>query len=234
MLTARAFLVLGIGVLQTALAAPTCPGDHPWPPAFRFDYDIQATRAFLSLSGDNTLTLTRDGDAYALVSETSAGIWFSARQSSRGRVDAAGIVPAEYSERNGNKPLMTTRLDWKDERVTFSATDKVVPTELQMQDRLSLMLQLGWLLRKRATIGDLPVAGVRGSSIYHLVARGAESVDTPAGRFQTLKFERPMDASDDRLEIWLAPSLCNLPVRVRFTDRKGAVIANELRSATFP
>lgn len=213
-------------------AVPPCPGTS-WPPPFRFDYDARATRGFLSLSGDSMLTLTRDADGYALVSETTAGVWFSARQSSSGRFAEAGVVPTAYSERNGGRPLMTTRLDWADGRVSFSASNEIVPTQPQMQDRLSLLLQLGWALRAKAATFALPVAGVRGSSIYHFEPRGAETVETPAGRFQTVKLERPLDASDDRLEVWLAPSLCSLPVKVRFTDRKGMVITNELRAANF-
>jgi hypothetical protein len=226
-------LLLMSALAQSALAARPCPTGESWPPPFRFEYDVKATRAFLSLSGDSALVLKRELDAYQLVSETSAGIWFSARQTSQGQIDASGVAPAEYTERSGNKPLMSTWIDRNGERVTFSATDKVVPTQPQMQDRLSLLLQLGWTQRARSTTFELPVAGVRGSSIYRFEVRDVETVETPAGRFQTLKLERPMDAVDDRLEVWLAPALCSLPVRVRFTDRKGFVITNELKSATF-
>jgi len=227
-------LLLAIVMMQTALAAPTCPSGQLWPPAFRFDFAVKATRSFFSLSGTNTLVLTRDAEGYTLVSETSAGIWFDARQSSQGRIGASGVVPEEYAERNKGRSQMTTSLDWKAERVTFSATDKVVPTQPQMQDRLSLLLQLGWAQRAKTGNFELPIAGVRGASIYRFEARGVETIDTPAGRFQTLKIERPQDAVDDRLEVWLAPSLCGLPVRVRFTDHGGTVINNELKSARFP
>jgi hypothetical protein len=219
-------------LMQSAPAAPVCPSGHSWPPPFRFEFEVKATLGFLGLSGDNSLVLTRDADRYSLVSETSAGIWFSARQTSSGQVIASGVVPSEYSERNGNKPRADTHLDWTGERVTFSASDKVVPTQPQMQDRLSLLLQLGWAQRARAAGFDLPVAGVRGSSIYRFESRGAETIEVPAGRFQTLKLERPM-GDDDRIEVWLAPTLCSLPVRIRFADRKGLVINNELRSAKF-
>ena len=217
----------------SAPAAPDCPGDAKWPPPFRFEYDAKATLSFLGLSGTSTLTLTRAADDYALLYETVAGVWFSARQTSRGRIGADGVMPVDYTERNGNKPLLSTHLDWSAGRVTFSATDKVVPTHPQMQDRLSLLLQVGWLLRANAASFALPVAGVRGSSNYDIVKRGAETVETPAGRFQTIKFERPMSEHDDRIEVWIAPALCSLPVKVRFTDRKGLMVGNELRSAKF-
>lgn len=229
---AWAILLVVFG-MKSVVAAPACPVDAGWPPPFRFEYDVRATRAFVSLRGDSTLALTREAQGYTLNSETSAGIWFGARQSSRGRIRAAGMVPVEYIEHKARKPQATTRFDWGGAQVSFSATDKVVPTQPGMQDRLSLLLQLGWTLRSRAETFDLPVAGVRGSSIYRFLMRGPETVETPAGRFQTLKLERAMDADSDRIEVWLAPSLCSLPVRIRFTDRKGLTVDNELKSARF-
>lgn len=215
------------------LGATDCPSAAPWPPPFRFEYDAHATRGFLGLSGDSTLTLTRDAEGYALVYETKAGVWFTARQSSRGRMGADGVVPIEYFERTGDRPQRTAQLDWARGRVTFSANDKVAPTQPRMQDRLSLILQLGWMLRAKSSSFALPVAGARGASIYEFESRGNETVETRAGRFRTVKIERPQDEDDDRVEIWLAPSLCSLPVKVRFTDRRGMVISNELRAARF-
>jgi hypothetical protein len=102
-----------------------------------------------------------------------------------------------------------------------------------MQDRLSATLQVAWQLRAKQSVGDTLVAGVRGASIYPFVVRGKEDIDTAAGHLETIKVERPMSEDDDRLEVWFAPALCYLPVRTRFTERKGAVIANELKSAHF-
>jgi hypothetical protein len=216
-----------------AAAPPSCPAAAPWPPAARLEFNAHASWGVLGLSGTNVMTLKRDGDAYSLVSETSAGALFSARQSSRGRVSTKGIVPLEYVERNLNRPAMTTRFDWTKHTVHFTETEDTVPTEPQMQDRASATLQVGWMLRNGLPVIDTPVAGVRGASIYHFVERGREAIDTTAGRFDTIKVERPMTEEDDRIEVWLAPSLCYLPVRSKFTERKGAVIANELRSARF-
>jgi len=230
----RVAFTLGLMAFASQVVAAACPPAAAWPPPFRLDYEVKATRAFLSLRGDSVLQLTRADGGYTLVSDTQAGKWYGAHQSSRGQLSTGGLVPAEYLERNGNRPQKTTHLDWREERVTFSATDEVVPTQPHMQDRLSLLLQLGWAARGRATPAavEMPVAGVRRAKLYRFELRGAEAVETPAGRFQALKFERPMDEDDDRLEIWLAPALCHLPVRLRFTDHKGQVIENELKQAT--
>jgi hypothetical protein len=209
-----------------------CPTSANWPPAFKLEYSARASYGILNLSGQNVLTLKRDGASYDVVSETNAGL-LSARQSSRGRMGARGLVPLEYVERNLNRAPMTTRFDWPAQTVSFTETEDTVPTAPQMQDRLSVTLQVAWTLRNKSPVTSMPVAGVRGASIYKFVTRGNEAIDTPAGRFDTVKVERPMDEDDDRIEVWLAPSLCYLPVRTRFTERKGTIIANELKAASF-
>ena len=61
-----------------------------------------------------------------------------------------------------------------------------------------------------------------------LDALGEEDIDTPAGHFRTLHL-RAM--TDSVTEIWLALDHHRLPVKIRFTDKKGDVfeqIATEL------
>lgn len=213
--------------------AARCPDPAAWPPSFRLQFDARATRSVLSLTGTSSLALSREGDNYTFVSETSAGSFYSARQASHGRMGPAGFVPSEYQERSGKRPEATTRLDWAAERVSFSASDNVAPTRPQMQDRLSFLLQLGWSLKKRAApqIFDVTVAGARRVSTYRFEARGSERIETAAGHFETLKFEQPVTDDQDGIEVWVAPALCNLPVRLRFTGHNGLVVDNELRSA---
>jgi hypothetical protein len=69
--------------------------------------------------------------------------------------------------------------------------------------------------------------------VYRFERRGGEALalPPPIGRTDTHRLERAMTAEHDRIELWLAPSLCWLPVRLRFTDDKGQVIDNRLREA---
>lgn len=230
----RALVVSLVMALPLAARAgtPDCPTSANWPPAFKLEYGARASYGILNLSGQNVLTLKRDGANYEVVSETNSGP-LSARQSSRGRMGTRGLVPLEYVERNLNRAPMTSRFDWTAQTVSFTETEDTVPTAPQMQDRLSVTLQVAWALRNKSAVTAMPVAGVRGASIYNFVARGNETIDTAAGRFDTVKVERPMDEDNDRIEVWLAPSLCYLPVRTRFTERKGTVVADELKAASF-
>jgi hypothetical protein len=76
----------------------------------------------------------------------------------------------------------------------------------------------------------MPVAGPRHVSTYAFRREAAETVNVPAGGFETVKFERRKESSDDEFEVWLAPALCSLPVLLRFTDDKGLVIEQRLRA----
>jgi hypothetical protein len=42
-----------------------------------------------------------------------------------------------------------------------------------------------------------------------------------------------MTAEHDGIEVWVAPQLCWLPVRLRFADDRGQVVQNQLRAARF-
>lgn len=226
-------------------AAPGCDAATPLPPRFQLDYVAQAARGMLTLDGENELRfdVTPDGarSRYAARSITRS-VLFSAEQRSSGELRFESgrvlLIPQEYVERSGRREPRRTRIDWQTQQVSFSANaEGGAPTQPRLQDRLTLLLQVGQVLRARAADAGgelaLPVAGARHITTYRLALRGGESLDLPIGRLETVKLERPLTRDDDGLEIWVAPQLCWLPVRIRFTDDRGQVIQNQLRAARF-
>jgi hypothetical protein len=199
----------------------------------RLEYAVTASRSPLSLAGEGAVVFRRSGERYSMTSSVRALGIFEAQQSSEGTVGRDGLVPRSFAHRAGSRPPLAVDFDWAAQRVTFSPSGAVEPAAPRMQDRLSLLVQLSWLLRgnPRAERFELPVAGHRRVFTYTFIARGAEALDLPAGRFETLRFERHPDGGDDLLEVWLAPQLCSLPVRVRFSDDKGLVVDQRLRAA---
>jgi hypothetical protein len=168
------------------------------------------------------------------------------------------LMPADFVERSGRRDPRTVRIEGTGGQVSFSANaGQPATAPAGLQDRLSLLVQAGQQLRLAVESGasgtfgtqptastpadamaskaviELPVAGARRISTYRLMLRGAETLDLPAGRIETWKLERPRDAEHDGLEAWVAPALCWLPVRLRFTDERGTVIENRLRAARF-
>jgi hypothetical protein len=191
---------------------------------------VQAERYGLTLSGDNALTFALQGDRYEMTGQTTAaGGLYRAVFRSSGTVAGGVLRPVTYAEKRGSKGEQRTDLDWTADRVTFSGSDPA-PTQPQMQDRLTLLLQVGWTwrLQPKSETLQMPVAGTRRASVYQFVRRGTEALNLPRGTTDTVRIER-IDSPDDRIEVWVAPSLCWLPARVRYKDVDGNVIDQRLQ-----
>lgn len=217
---------------QARAAELDCGPDAPLSLSVRLDYHAAASRGLLSLAGDGAVTYRRAGDAYAMASTLRAAGIFDADQSSEGSVGNEGLRPAKFSQRSGRRPPLTVDFDWRDGQVAFSQTAAQAPIQPQMQDRLSLLFQLAWRQRSApdAPTIEIPVASQRSTATYVFTDREDATLVLPAGRFETVRFARHRKDAGDVLEVWLAPALCGLPVRLRFTDEKGTVIEQQLRA----
>ncbi|MFM8796383.1 MAG: DUF3108 domain-containing protein, partial [Betaproteobacteria bacterium] len=99
------------------------------------------------------------------------------------------------------------------------------PTAPGTQDSASQFVQLAWLFGTNPTpiqAGDkvgFPLALVRRSDLWSYVVGEPVTVDTPAGPVQTIhaKPQRELDPwrSDLLAEVWFAPALQYLPVRMQ-------------------
>jgi hypothetical protein len=230
----RAALALG---LAAALAAARgnelpCGTGAAFGASVRADYAVTASKPPLALAGDGAVVFQRHGGRYTMTSSLQALGLFEAKQHSEGTIGHDGLVPQRFTHRAGNRPPLAVDIDWSARRVTFSPDGGAEPAQPRMQDRLSLLAQLAWLMRAspQAREFDVPVAGNRRVLTYSFVSQGAETIDLPAGRFEAVKFERRASSRDDLLEVWLAPRLCSLPVRVRYRDDRGLVVDQRLRA----
>jgi hypothetical protein len=232
MKTASAFALLACAG-QFAAAQPACPPGE-WPARLQLDYDVTASRGPLSIDGTGALRFERRGATYRLSSEVEAVGLYRARQSSRGTIDAGGLKPEEYVEARGSRPPRTVRFDWAANRVEFSAApDAPAVTRAGMQDRASLVLQLAWRRRAKpdAAAYEIVVAGVRRAATFRFERGGTATLRLPAGTIDAVLLQRPGDEDNDRIEVWYAPAWCGLPVRIRYTDRRGGTIDYRLRAA---
>ncbi len=156
------------------------------------------------------------------VTETTGlvALFRSARieQESRGKLTANGLQPTTYRVRkNGRDNNENADFDWSTAQVTLSREDAPRPLSRGTQDLLSLHYQLAYL-PKLETGAQLGVVTGKRYKSFALDALGEEEIETPAGRFRTLHLRV---VSDDVTEFWIAPEQRGLPVKIRFTDRKG-------------
>jgi len=227
--------VVGVALLWATGAACSveinCPEKGPLAMSVQLDYTITASRSILSIQGDGRVVYRRRDEAYAMESSVQALGLFEAHQSSVGVVGAAGLVPRKFTQRTSRRPQRDVTFDWAANRVLFSENEKSAATRPQMQDRLSLVMQLAWRQRAEPQAREivLPVAGLKGDADYLFSGGVREAVTVPAGRFEAVKFERERSGGESTLEIWLAPAVCSLPVRLRYSDENGVVIDQQLK-----
>ena len=183
-----------------------------------------------------TYRFQKQGNRYRLDTEARASgvlaVFYSGTlvQVSEGVMSAQGFVPARYSEKRGRRPERRYRFDSPSRHVRQEgdpAIDFAYPDGTQ--DRLTIFFQLGLLARadaQRFKPGQkfvLPLAGSRriDEPFFRVVSQ--ERMRTNAGEFDALHIsvEKPGDQDAPRFDIWLAPELKMLPVRIRVFDHGG-------------
>jgi hypothetical protein len=176
-------------------------------------------------------TFVRKGDSYTIQSVTrSDGVLKMLYDDqitleSSGRVLASGLRPLEFGQRRVRDPSKDIKalFDW-DKGLMHSIADGKVSDVLlpnDTQDRISVMYQFMNFTRRGDTV-VMPMSN--GRKIEHYTYRfvAEEKLSTPAGDFDTLRYERVVSEPDEnRASVWLAKDRFNFPVRVVFDDPKG-------------
>ena len=149
-------------------------------------------------------------------------------QASEGDVDTTGLRPLTFSmERRGKKDIAV--FNWSDNSVRFSGkngerTEAAAPGT---QDMLSLLFQLAFV----PPLGDdltMIVTNGRKLERYFFERAGNEVLNLEGGKFNTLKVAKRRKGDEDGVEVWLALEHHYLPVKIRFTDKKGSVVEQSL------
>lgn len=222
----------------------------PAPPsAFTLSFDVYYgdydDRGIGVASADYHLKL-QGGGRYRINTEARAtgvlAVFYSGTlvQSSEGVLGAQGFVPSRYTEKRGRRPERQYAFDARARRIRQledPAIDFAYPEGTQ--DRLSIFFQLGLLARGDAARFQpgqqftLPLAGSRRIDEPFFKVKGQERIRTNAGTFEALhvSVNKPGDEDAPRFDIWLAPSLKMLPVRIRVLEHgsRGKIIDQILK-----
>lgn len=207
--------------------------------AFTLDYDVYYGSA--SSRGVRvahaTYRFSRRGERYRLNTEARAtgvlSVFYSGTllQSSTGTISDQGFVPQRYSEKRGKRAEKVFEFDASKKRIKLqgeAGAGYAYPDGIQ--DRLSIFFQLGLLARngtpelKKGQRFVLPLAGSHRVDEPFLEVIGPERLRTNAGTLDTLRFaaSKPGDADAPRFDLWLAPELKMLPVRIRVYEKSNS------------
>ncbi|MFP6557165.1 DUF3108 domain-containing protein [Paraburkholderia sp. B3] len=176
-----------------------------------------------------TIHWASDGQHYEMVVSVPLPFIGSFNWTSRGHVDAFGLAPDQYIEKRGHRPEDVTVFNRNQKQIVFTRTPNSLALQDGAQDRFSMVMQLASLVRgdpeayKPGVTREFYVADNDSGEVWPVTTIGDESVSTDHGFVTARHFMRlPRREGDKRrIDVWLAPSLGWLPVRLVQTEPNG-------------
>lgn len=210
-----------------------------WPKATRVSYSVDGYFRG-PVTGDASVEWVREGNRYQVHMEADAGL-VGARFSSEGDIQAQGLYPRTF-ERVVRRPFS------KDERTVIRMDPdevtmpdgKKIPRPDDAQDAVSFLIQLSYsfmldpskLVPGRSFKMQLMMPKRVEEMAFDVV--GEEPLDTPLGRIQTLRVKprsTRVEAGDLPADVWFAPELLYLPVRITMSFKNGSSLDLQMKRA---
>ncbi len=221
---------------ETSNAAPAeaTPLPAGTPPAAAFaipgsatlHYQVNVRARGQDWQARGELVWRHDGERYDAKLALNIPLLPLRTQHSTGRITPEGLAPVRYSDKNRSE--QATHFERDKGKVTFSSNRPDAPLLVGAQDRLSVILQLASMIagdpRKfpQSTTITIPTAGTRETEPWIFTVEGDEELLLPGGKVAALKLLRnPRKEFDLKIELWLAPAMDYVPVRVRLTQPNG-------------
>jgi hypothetical protein len=225
-------------------AAPVRPPREPTlavgavvvPASVRLRYRVEANKFPFSLNAD--LLWRQDGAQYE--ARLSMGAFGQSRvQTSRGEIGPQGLLPTRFSDKYRSE--VAAHFERDKGRISFSANTPDVPLLAGAQDYLSVMLQLAAMMAGEperypvATTLTMQIAGPRDAEVWLFTVERPETLTLPGGEQKTIKLLRhPRRPFDQQVELWFAPALAYLPVRLRISEANGDYLDQKWISSEAP
>lgn len=211
-----------------AVASPAAAQGFEWPPSTRLSYQLRGNFRG-EVQGTAQVDWLRSGARYQVHLDVRVGPNFaplvSRRMSSDGELSPEGLRPLRYEEETRQVLRETRRRS-----ITFSDTRIVLPGGKEherlagVQDSASQFVQLAYLFTLKPELLqpgrslEVPLALPSNVDrwVYDVLAR--EVLDTPMGPIETFHVKPRRDTrpgGDLVAEVWFAPSLQYLPVRIK-------------------
>ena len=209
----------------------------------RLQYDVRAEVQGLTADAVADLIWRHDDHAYNARLDLTLPLIGTRTQTSVGRITPVGLAPMWFSDKA--KSELVAHFDRAPSggggKITFSANTPEVPLMAGAQDQLSAFLQLGAMLAgapdkyPSGTHISLQIVGSRDADVWLFTVGEKQQLLLPYGRLDTVKLTRnPRRESDSKVEMWLAPSMGYLPVRIRLTQANGDQFDQRLRAMDRP
>lgn len=226
----------------TPASAASAAAAFDWPPSTRLTYAMTGNYRG-EVQGSATVEWIRVGSRYQVHMEAIIGPSFAPilvrRASSEGELGDNGLMPQRFE---GEQRVAFRSRRWAmsfdAERVRLPE-GREAPTLPGVQDEASLFVQLTWLfttqpqeLRAGRSI-EVPLALPRRVEVWQYDVIGQETLQMPFGEVSTMhvKPRRLARSSDLTPQMWFAPGLQYLPVRILVQQDADTFIDLQLQRA---
>lgn len=149
-----------------------------------------------------------------------------------GDINTFGLAPHRYEETPRKKPTYQTTFNQKTKKITFSDSSATYPINGGEQDRTSAIWQLVSIARGSPkkfipkSQWRFLVAGRRHAEEWTFFVDEKVTLPTSFGALSTVHVTN--HAGDQRIDIWLAPTMEWYPVRIKYRDANGDTIEQNL------
>ncbi|MFT5721933.1 MAG: hypothetical protein ACI9W6_002251 [Motiliproteus sp.] len=232
----------GEPILKDALAAPTIQAlstpsttlaipkiaTQPQPPLTPFKAYYQAQFDLgVSVSGEASRELSALADGQWRLSMKASALMAKIEESSRFEFHQQQLRPLEYRYQRKiftNNKERRQRFDWSQGTLasTYKDQTRVLQIPQPTYDNISYQLQLWRDLKAGLTTMSYSIADGDHLKTLAFVRVGEERIDTPAGRFETIKVRRDRGEGSDRTtRLWFAKNLEHVIVKLEQIETDG-------------
>lgn len=209
-----------------------------------FNASFKLTRGSITIgSMDVSLQLQNSGH-YIYKTKTRPVRWLgwffkdNLDESSRGALTNGHIKPATYTySRTGGKKEKHAELTFNWETMTVENNVDNTPWKMALTegalDRLVVQLAMMQSLANGKETMSYQIADGGKLKQYSFAVIGTETIDLPAGRFETIKLRKQRSNTKRETLLWCAPALGYLPVRIWQREKDNSEYQSDLASFSY-
>jgi hypothetical protein len=202
-------------------------------------YDLTGEAKKLRYNARGELLWKQDGQHYEATLQASILFIGSRTRTSTGSITPEGLAPQRFADKWRTE--QAAHFDQAQRRASFSANTPDVALHTAAQDQLSVILQIAGILAAEPTQYPpgaalaLQTIGPKDADTWIFTVEEREKIHLPSGEIDTQKLTRnPRKPFDQKVELWLAPGMGYLPVRLKITNANGDYIDQQLRGVEKP
>ena len=202
-------------------------------------YQVQGQAKGFNYWATAELNWAQNGKDYEARLEVSALFLGSRVQTSKGTLGAEGLMPIRFGDKTRSE--LAAHFQRDKGIISFSANSPDAPLLKGAQDRLSVVLQLSSLLAADptrfppGTMLSFQTVSQREAEVWQFLVEKEDMLQLPFGEINAIKLNRkPRREFDQQIELWFAPTLGYLPVRLRITNANGDFVDQLLSKAEKP